>query len=209
MNPSSNISISSLKSFLESHSIEYATPDSPTYPKLRIDNPAIPLAIVRPKNAADVASIVQFARANGIKPVVRSGGNSLFSKSMIHDALIIDMRDIAYVNFNESKTTASVGGGILQGDLVNHLTKEGLATAIGTIPFVGFIGWAVYGGYGPFSAQYGLGVDNIVGAKIVNWKGEVIESDEELLKGIRGAGGAFGPIVELTVKVFPLKKVSR
>ena len=213
MSSSSDPRLASLESFLQGHPhIQYATPSSPNYVALRatytLDNPAIPLAIVRPQNAEDVAAIVKFGKTNGLQLVVRSGGNSLFWKSMVHDALIIDMRDIAYVKVNESTTLASVGGGVLLGDLADQLTKEGLVTATGTIPFVGFVGWSTYGGYGPFSAQYGLGCDNIVGAKLVDWKGEVIRADKDMLKGIRGAGGAFGPIVELTVKVYPLKNVS-
>jgi FAD/FMN-containing dehydrogenase len=213
MASSSDLRLASLKFFLQGYpTIQYATPNSPNYSTLRatycIDNPAVPLAIVRPQNAEDVAAIVKFARANGIKPVVRSGGNSLFWKSMIHDALIIDMRDIKYVNINDSKTSAAIGGGVLFSDLAEYLTKAGLATALGTIPFIGYAGWSTYGGYGPFSAQFGLGCDNIIGAKVVNWKGEVIEADTDMLRGIRGAGGAFGPIVELTIKLYPLKNVS-
>jgi FAD/FMN-containing dehydrogenase len=205
--------LASLVSFLQGYpTIQYATPNSPKYSTLRatysLDNPAVPLAIVRPKNAEEVAATVRFARANGIKPVVRSGGNSLFGKSMIQGALIIDMRDIAYIKINDSKTSATIGGGILFSDLAEVLTKEGLATALGTIPFIGYAGWSTYGGYGPFSAQYGLGCDNILGAKVVNWKGEVVEAVTDMLKGIRGAGGAFGPIVELTIKLYPLMNVS-
>ena len=213
MAASSDARLTELESFLKGHpTIQYATPNSPNYPALRatysLNNPAVPLAIVRPQNAEDVAVIIKFARATGVKPVVRSGGNSLFGKSMVQDALIIDMRDISYVNIDDSKASASVGGGILMGDLVEQLTKDGLATAVGTIPFVGLVGWSSYGGYGPFSAQYGLGCDNIIGAKVVNWKGEIVDADKDMLKGIRGAGGAFGPIVELTVKLYPLKNVS-
>jgi FAD/FMN-containing dehydrogenase len=213
MTSPSDPKLASLESFIQEHpTIKYATPDSPDYLTLRatysLDNPATPYAIVRPQNAEDVAAAVKFARANSIKPVVRSGGNSLFWKSMIQDALIIDMRDIAYVNINDSKTSATVGGGIIFSDLGERLTREGLATALGTIPFIGYVGWSTYGGYGPFSPQYGLGCDNIIGAKVVNWTGEIIEADTDMLRGIRGAGGAFGPIVELTIKLYPLKSVS-
>ncbi|KAE9368178.1 D-lactate dehydrogenase [Stipitochalara longipes BDJ] len=212
MTSSSDPRLASFEFFVQEHpTIQYAIPSSPNYSTLRatytLDNPAVPFAIVRPQNAEDVAAAVNFASANGIKPVVRSGGNSLFWKSMIQDALIIDMRDISYVNINDSKTSAAVGGGILFSDLGERLTKEGLATALGTIPFIGYVGWSTYGGYGPFSAQYGLGCDNIIGAKVVNWKGEVIEADRDMLRGIRGAGGAFGPIVELTIKLYPLKSI--
>ncbi|KAG0652452.1 Gibberella pigment 3 [Hyphodiscus hymeniophilus] len=212
MGSSSDPRLTGLKAFLQGHpEIQYATPTSSNYEALRktyiLDNPAVPLAIVRPQNAEDVAALVTYAKANGLRIAVRSGGNSLFGKSMVNDALIVDMRDIAYVKLNESKTLATVGGGIIMGDLANELTKQGLATAMGTIPFVGFVGWSTYGGYGPFSPQYGLGCDNIVGAKVVNFQAEVIEADEEMLRGIRGAGGAFGPIVEMTVKVYQLKNI--
>ncbi|KAL4867031.1 hypothetical protein BDV12DRAFT_187018 [Aspergillus spectabilis] len=56
------------------------------------------------------------------------------------------------------------------------------------------------------SARYGLGVDQIVGAKVVNANGEVLVADEELLKAIRGAGGAFGVVVEVTMKIYKLDK---
>ena len=89
MGSSSDSRISALESFLKGHpEIEYATPNSPNYSTLRVtyrlDNPAVPLAIVRPQNANHVAAIVKYARASGIKPVVRSGGNSLFGKSSKH-----------------------------------------------------------------------------------------------------------------------------
>jgi FAD/FMN-containing dehydrogenase len=153
--------ISALEHFLEGHpKIEYVTPNSPNYSTLRatyrLDNPAIPLAIVRPQNADDVASIIKYARTNGIKPVVRSGGHSLFGQSMVQDALIVDMRDIAYVKIDGSKTTASVGGGIIMGDLADQLTKEGLVTPVGTIPTVGFVGWSTYGGYGAFPISWSI-----------------------------------------------------
>jgi len=66
----------------------------------------------------------------------------------------------------------------------------------------------VYGGYGQWGPNYGLGLDGIIGAKVVNQNGDIIEADEELLKGIRGAGGFAGVIVELTIKVYPLRTVS-
>jgi FAD/FMN-containing dehydrogenase len=57
------------------------------------------------------------------------------------------------------------------------------------------------------ASRYGLGVDQILGAKIVDAKGEIQTANEELLVGIRGGGGSLGIIVELTIKVYPLDKV--
>lgn len=78
----------------------------------------------------------------------------------------------------------------------------------GIIGTVGYVGWAALGGYGPFGPQYGLGLDQIVGAKVVNAEGKIVTADARMLKGIRGACGNFGVIVEVTVKVYPLPKVA-
>jgi FAD/FMN-containing dehydrogenase len=106
------------------------------------------------------------------------------------------------------RQSATVGGGILFQDLATKLWHEGLATPVGTIPSVGYVGWAIYGGYGPLSGHWGLGVDQIIGATVVNADGDIVKADETLLKGIRGVGGVFGVIVDLTIKVYPLRSVS-
>ena len=79
----------------------------------------------------------------------------------------------------------------------------------GTIGSVGYTGWATLGGYGPLTSHYGMGVDQILGAKVVNGSGEIQDADEEMLVGIRGGGGSLGIIVELTVKVYPVSTVRR
>ncbi|KAH6722141.1 D-lactate dehydrogenase [Leptodontidium sp. MPI-SDFR-AT-0119] len=207
-----NTNLTTLESFLEKHPhITYATPSSPSYTSLRQifarDQEAIPLAIVRPQSAADVSLLVKFAVSASIKFTIRTGGHNLSGAAFAQDALAIDMRDIAYVNISANKKTAKIGGGILVFDVAAALDQEGLATPIGAVGSVGYVGWATYGGYGPFSRQWGLGVDQIVGAKIVRSDGEVIVADQRLLKGLRGGGGLFGVIVELEIKVYSLKNV--
>ncbi|KAI1273017.1 FAD-binding domain-containing protein [Xylaria sp. FL0933] len=167
----------------------------------------VPFAIARPRNIADVQALVQYCTKNGVDFVVRSGGHDCAGRSQVAGALSIDMRDIKHVNISADEKTVSVGGGILFRDLVKELDARGLVTPVGTVASVGYVGWATLGGYGPFSTSHGLGVDQIVGAKLVNAKGELVEADGELLQGIRGGGGIFGVIVELTVKVYPLKEL--
>lgn len=65
----------------------------------------------------------------------------------------------------------------------------------------------MFGGYGPFSSHWGLGVDQIVAATLVNAEGEIVEADESMLKCIRGAGAIFGIILSISIKVYPLKSV--
>ncbi|KAI1813753.1 FAD-binding domain-containing protein [Poronia punctata] len=167
----------------------------------------VPSAIARPQNAEHVQALVRYCTEKGVDFVVRGGGHDCAGRSQVHDALSIDMRDIKHVHVSEDKKTAAVGGGILFRDLAKELDARGLVTPMGSVASVGYVGWATLGGYGPFSTSHGLGVDQIVGAKVVNAKGELVEAGEELLQGIRGGGGIFGVIVELTIKVYPLKEL--
>lgn len=170
--------------------------------------PQRPSAIVRPQTAEDVQAIVKFCVKRDLDFSIRGGGHDCAGRSQIDGALTIDMRDIDYVRVEEGNTTACVGGGVLLGKLTKALGEHGLVTACGTIATVGYAGWATLGGYGPLSSLYGMGVDQIVRARLVNAQGDIVDANEELLKGIRGGGGIFGVIVELTIKVFPLKEVS-
>jgi FAD/FMN-containing dehydrogenase len=203
---------SAVDTFFQHHpKIPHVIPSSPGYAALRatfmVDNPAVPVAIAQPQTPEDVSSIVGFCVSHNIPFVVRSGGNNLFGKSQVHGALTIDMREIKYCHVDDSRKSARIGGGILAGTLVESLSAAGVVTASGTVHFVGYVGWSTYGGYGPFSGRFGFGFEQILAAKVVTWKGEIIEADQELLRGIRGAGGSFGIIVELTIKVYPLTKV--
>ena len=55
--------------------------------------------------------------------------------------------------------------------------------------------------------NFGLGVDQILGAKVVTHEGKIVEADERMLQVIRGGGGTLGVIVAMTIKVYPLDKV--
>lgn len=134
----------------------------------------------------------------------------MHGRSMKNGAVALDLRRINHVHVQVDKETATarIGGGSLMADVIAELQREGFITPVGTIGQVGYVGWAMYGGYGQYSALFGLGVDQIVGAKVVNATGEIVEADRELLKGIRGAGGAFGVVAELTVSIYKLDKVN-
>ncbi|CAH0000725.1 unnamed protein product [Clonostachys byssicola] len=191
-------------------SIQLYTTESSEYDALLktfILTSARPTAIARPKNADEVAALVKACRENQADFTIRTGGHSCAGETLIDNSLVIDMRDIAYVEVSEDKKSAKIGGGVQLGGLLKTLGEHGLVTPCGTVSSVGYVGWSTLGGYGPFLSLYGFGADQILGAKLVRSNGEVFEADDDLLKGIRGAGPVFGPIVELTIKVYPLKEM--
>ena len=139
-----------LRDYLEECHIRYVNPSSPGYSELRhqyiLDTPAVPFGIARPQTAEDVARIVSYAVSEGIEISVRSGGHDLYGRAFAQDALAIDMRDIAFVDIDPAGTSATIGGGILAGSVATELAKRNLATAYGSVPSVGYVGWSTHGG---------------------------------------------------------------
>lgn len=166
-----------------------------------------PSVIARPQSSEHVAILVSHCVAHNIDFVVRVGGHDPLGRSTIPNGLQIDLRDITHIHIAEDRKTARIGGGICNGDLLAALNAQGLTCASPTVSSVGFVGWATYGGYGPLSPSFGLGLDQIVAAKVVDAEGKLVEADEKRLTGIRGAGGNFGIITEVTIKVHPEEPV--
>ncbi|KAL4914966.1 FAD-binding domain-containing protein [Aspergillus aurantiobrunneus] len=186
----SNPHLLALSAFVNEHpTIKLVKPSSPEFSSLRkvwnSSHSGLPLAIVQPQSALDVAVLIQFVKANSLPFTIRTGGHNLEGRSAVDNALQIDLRALNTVTISPDRKSATVGGGILQQELGNRLSEEGLAVATGSVPSVGYTGWATYGGYGPSSSHWGFG----------GWTKS---------SGIRGAGGVFGVIVDLTIKLYPL-----
>lgn len=201
-----------ISTFLEEHpSIKHHDPTSPTFPsaqKAWLSLPTSPSLILRPQSATDVEAIVSHCVATSTPFNVRSGGHDSDGRSQVPDILQIDMRDIAHVHVSTDRKTARVGGGILSSDVLGGLEKEGLMAVAGSVGGIGYVGWSTLGGYGAMAPRFGLGFDQIVGARVVNAEGNEVEACGEMLEGLRGGGGNFGVVTELTIKVYPSKEVS-
>ncbi|KAL5049024.1 hypothetical protein BDW71DRAFT_12916 [Aspergillus fruticulosus] len=172
---------------------------------------AHPLAILRPCTIEAVSATVSFLASNNIPFTVRVGGHDMHGRCVEDGGVVLDLRLLNHVVINNSEgvgeKTVRVGGGVLIGDLLSALEPHGLVTPVGTVSGVGYVGWAMYGGYGPYSSVFGLGVDQIVAAKVVDAAGNIVDADGDLLKGIKGAGGAFGVIVEVVVRAYELDSI--
>lgn len=203
-----------LDDFLARHpSITVARPSDPDF-EAKTENwvhlPGVPWPLLglRPQSEADVSALIARLTSRNIPFAMRGGGHDFSVRSRAPDAVQVDMRDIAHVRVAEDRKTARIGAGVLVQDVIDELEKEGLMCAVAANGVMGWAGWAGMGGYGPFSALFGLGCDQIVGARVVLWDGRVIDADERLLKDIRGALPAFGAVVELEIRVYPTMEVS-
>ncbi|KAL3485112.1 hypothetical protein BJX62DRAFT_217720 [Aspergillus germanicus] len=215
MADSTNPTLTALSTFAsETPSVHTVTPSSPDFDQLRAiyAHPELtPLAILRPTTESALASTISFLARNKIDFTLRAGGHDMHGRSTKPNTVVIDLRLLNTVQINPSTSTATIAGGALIRDIITTLQPAGYITPIGSIASVGYVGWAMYGGYGTYSSRFGLGVDQIVAARVVTATGEIVtanaDADSELLKAIRGGGGAFGVIAEVTVKIYKLDRI--
>ncbi|PMD47730.1 FAD-binding domain-containing protein [Hyaloscypha variabilis F] len=166
-----------------------------------------PLAVIRVTNASEVSTVIKFCVDNSLPLTVRSGGHDLLGHSLITGAVIVDIRELNQITLSDDKKSITIGGGTQTGDVVDFLDAHGLVTPCPLASVTGHVGWAFSGGFGPFVNAFGLGVDQIISAKVVTADGELREAEGELLWGIKGAGGAFGVLTEVKFKVYSLSKM--
>lgn len=126
---------------------------------------------------------------------------------------MLDMRSVDGIELADDGASAGVGGGVLIGDLLDFLHKKGETTPGAYADSVGYVAWACGGGYGVLCGAYGLGVDQILGGRLVLASGEVVDTDKdgdrgkEVLWALRGGGaGVFGVVTQLRVRVYPLTR---
>ncbi|KAJ4245444.1 hypothetical protein NW757_010101 [Fusarium falciforme] len=201
-----------LQSHLSEAGIPFAVPGSSEFVSLQTSytgrhDEVRPRVITRPQSADQVATIIKSCLSLKLEPVVRGGGHDMFGRFSALDAVCIDLRDLNTVTISPDKKTARVEGGATNYQVLEVLSKHGLTAPAGSCGTVGFVGWCLGGGFGPYVHSYGLGADQIAGARVVQANGELVEADARLLKGLRGGGGSLAIVVELEVKTWPLCEV--
>lgn len=156
----------------------------------------MPEAIVRCKNATDVAACVNFARDNRFPFSVRSGGHSYAGLGVHQGWLMIDLSDMNEIRIDKATKRGFAGPGVRWGAFHEAAIAESLATPGGTVTSTGVAGFTLGGGSGWLSRKYGLALDNLVSVEVVTAEGKIITASElenpDLFWGIRGGAGNFG-----------------
>ncbi|KAL7588914.1 hypothetical protein Lser_V15G37195 [Lactuca serriola] len=177
-----------------------------------------PAIIITPNKETHVQAAVICAKKLNIQIRIRSGGHDYegvsYTSSEKTQFMIIDMFNLRAVDVNVAKETAVVQAGAQLGDLYYRIWEKSKVHGFpaGACPTVGVGGHISGGGYGTMIRKYGLTVDHVIDAKIVDVKGRLLDRKgmgEDLFWAIRGGGGSsFGVILSFTVKLVPVPKVT-
>ena len=155
-----------------------------------------PLAIVRPRNATEVAQVVTLARETGLELAVRGGGHSVAGHSTIDGGIVCDLSAMKGLELDPERRTAWAEAGLTAGEYAEAAAAHGLATGFGDTGSVGISGITLGGGIGYLVRKHGLTIDDLLAAELVTADGQQVcadpETNTELFWAIRGGGGNFG-----------------
>ncbi|KAI6703172.1 hypothetical protein NL676_012308 [Syzygium grande] len=180
---------SSFSTFLQSYirNLRFNTSDTPK-----------PTLILTALHESHVQAAIICAQKLSVQMNIRSGGHDyegISYVSIFSPFFILDMLNFRSVDIDIEAETAWVQAGATLGEVYYGIAAKskvhGFSASV--CPTVSVGGHFSGGGYGNMMRKYGLSVDNIIDARIINVNGEILDREsmgEDLFWAIRGGGGA-------------------
>ena len=164
-----------------------------------------PAVVAQPRSAADVATVIDFARERTLLVSMRGGGHNIAGSSIAPGGLTIDMSLMRSASVDQEHRIVHAQPGCLLGDVDAATQEHGLATVLGFVSETGIAGLTLGGGWGYLTRRFGWTVDNLEEIEIVTADGAVRtanrESNSDLFWAIRGGGGNFGVVTRFTYRL--------
>ncbi|CAN8313749.1 unnamed protein product [Cochlearia groenlandica] len=178
-----------------------------------------PTVIIVPRVESHVQSSVICAKTLNLQIKIRSGGHDYDGLSYVSSAatfLVVDLSNFRNVTVDltdgDGGGTAWVQSGATLGELYYRIWEKSDVHAFpaGLCPTVGVGGHVSGGGYGHMIRKFGLTIDHVVDATIVDVHGRILDRKsmgEDLFWAIRGGGGgSFGVVLGFKVELVKVPK---
>ncbi len=166
----------------------------------------LPVAVLRPGSAADVAGIVGYCRRHRIPVAARGLGNTTGGQSIAPGGVVVDTTTLAALG-PIGPDRATVGAGTTWLDLARAAHAHGLAIPAATGYLDLTVGGTLSVGGIPPAVATGAQVDHVHELEVVTGDGELRRcsptADRELFEAVLAGLGQFGIITEATVGLVP------
>jgi FAD/FMN-containing dehydrogenase len=170
-----------------------------------------PAAVIKVKNAAEVAQVISLAREHGLELAVRSGGHSGAGHSVTEGGIVLDLSLMKDVQIDLESKTAWAESGLTAAEFTTSTIAQGLVVGFGDAGTVGLGGITLGGGVGYLVRKHGLTIDSLLAAELVTADGKILIVDStnypDLFWAIRGGGGNFGVVTRFRFQLHALGKV--
>ena len=173
----------------------------------------MPLAVALPETTEEVAAIMRFCHANGVRVVPRGAGTSLSGGALpMEDAVVVGlMRMNAVLNINYPDRCATVQAGVTNIGITQAVADEGFFYAPDpSSQLACMIGGNVnMNSGGAHCLKYGVTANNLLGLKIVTVEGGILDIGGEHLDAagydwlglLTGSEGMLAIVTEVTVRI--------
>jgi glycolate oxidase len=173
----------------------------------------MPLAVALPETTEEVAAIMRFCHANGVRVVPRGAGTSLSGGALpMADAVVVGlMRMNQILDINYPDRCATVQAGVTNIGITNAVSDEGFFYAPDpSSQLACMIGGNVnMNSGGAHCLKYGVTANNLLGLKIVTVDGEILDIGGEHLDAagydwlglLTGSEGQLALVTEITVRI--------
>nr|XP_048334366.1 berberine bridge enzyme-like 13 [Ziziphus jujuba var. spinosa] len=212
----SDVTIPISKAFLNPKNSSYTSVLQNPAINLRFIGPSVPKPefIFTPLHDSHVQAAVICSKQLGIHVRIRSGGHDYegASYTSVIDTpfIVVDIGKLRSIVVDIEKSSAWVHAGATNGEVYYRIAQKSKLHAFpaGMCTSLGIGGHITGGAYGSLLRKYGLGVDNVIDARIVDANGRILDREsmgEDLFWAIRGGGGAsFGIILWWKIKLVPV-----
>ena len=170
-----------------------------------------PVAVVFVETPADVAAVVEYARAHGFRVTTQATGHFAGSLDGFENTILVKTSRMRGLEIDPDARTARAEAGVLWEEVVLAAGEHGLAGLAGSSPDVGVVGYTLGGGVGWLARRYGLAANSVVAVELVTADGRIVRTDRDtepdLFWAVRGGGGSFGIVTAIEFALYPVAEV--
>src|SRR6201992_616673 len=165
-----------------------------------------PDVIMQACEANDVVAALRFARAQGYRVGVRSGGHSWNASHLRDGGMLLDVSRLDHRRVDTDAMIARVGPGVIASAFAPDLDAQGLFFPSGHCEGIRLGGYLLQGGYGWNSKVVGPACESVLGVEVVTADGEKLycdpDNNPDLYWAARGSGpGFFGVVTSFTLQI--------
>ncbi|KAL6293572.1 hypothetical protein ACE6H2_001714 [Prunus campanulata] len=168
-----------------------------------------PFLIITPLHESHVQQAIVCAQKQNLQMKIRSGGHDYEGVSYVSEVpfFLLDMFNLRSIDIDINSETAWVQAGATLGELFYRIYEKSKIHGFpaGVCPTVGVGGHFSGAGYGNLMRKYGLSVDNIIDAQLIDVHGRLLDRKsmgEDLFWAITGGGGAsFGVVIAYKINL--------
>lgn len=167
-----------------------------------------PALIARCHGTPDAVEAIKLRCDLGLEVAVRGGGHNVAGRATIDGGIMIDLSPMKDIHVDPERRTVRAQAGVTWGELNRETQRHGLAVTGGVVSSTGVAGLTLGGGLGWLMGKFGLALDNLLSAELVDGEGRLLrasrDQEPDLFWAIRGGGGNFGVVTEFEFQLHPV-----